>query len=518
MTNPYPELAPQQSTPAPRRLLPPMGIDDWARDAAAAVLLLISLALPWTVSGFGISTAATRIDVLLVTILTVLGVGLTFLVRAGALGPISIPTVLGIRLAFAAPYGILVLVYLVLSGFGLVSGIGFAAAIGLAGTALIAQPRRAELAADPGAVPAAARIGLILLAVVGGAAALTTLLGVVIGSIQVSQYLASALVIILLIVVLLAKGAALLAIIGAVLRRSASGRIIGWGVSVAILPLVLISALSDWALTGFGVETLTDGTFVLWLALLAGALCSPALAAAVTPLPPLQLWFRVARDALTVAAVASGVLAVVVLLSLFLPSAQIGYSIAFLVALAAAAIAAVVARTRLLADPAGSRVVVLGLAGAVGGLGLVTFIVAIVGSLNTSFTGIAVSLLPYPFVLALLAPAVVTLVALTAPAAVRAYALENAPVHPGYPGTPTAAAAPAAPVPAPPAPAAAPAPAAVSRAADPATPAAELAELALDQANWVALAGNPSSYPDLVAYLREHGDAAVQQALDGRAG
>ncbi|MFQ4150138.1 hypothetical protein AAGW05_15850 [Arthrobacter sp. LAPM80] len=66
-------------------------VRDYAADAIALTLLVISLFLPWRTTFSGsvdvAVLAASRIDVLLVTILSMLSLGLSYVWRSGAFGP-----------------------------------------------------------------------------------------------------------------------------------------------------------------------------------------------------------------------------------------------------------------------------------------------------------------------------------------------------------------------------------------------------------------------------------------------
>ena len=477
------------ASPAPAAS--PLGAADWGRDVAAATALLVSLALPWT-NGIGValSFSATRIDVLLVTILTVFGAGLTFLVRSGAFGALAIRTALLIRLGFAVPYALLVLVYVLLDAVGVVPGLGVAVGVGLAGVALIAQPRRSELAADPSAAPFAARTATAGAAVAVAAIAVLTLIGVITRAVAGSVGL-DGFAVVQAVVAVLVQGAAAALLFLVVLRRSPSGRLVAWIVALASVPLVLLSV----PLGGLLTSGTHGGHFLVWLLVAAGGLCSPGIDLLLPAQAPLQLWFRTARDALLVAAIASAAFTVGGLVHGLSAGANPALVIVAVVCLLAAGVAAFIARTRLVADPAHSRSAVLGLAGATAALGFIVFVLTIVVRATGSFGIIPADLLaPLLPAIAVLTPAVLALAALTLPAAVRGYAAQSA-------GT---------------APAPAPVTTALAPAADPATPAEQLAALATDPANWAALAGNPSTYPELLAYLAEHGDATVQQVLRAR--
>lgn len=472
------------TTTAAPRTLAPLGATDLTRDIAGAAALLVSLALPWTL-GVADAFAATRLDVLLVTLLTAFGAGVTFLVRSGALGAASIRTTLMIRLAFAVPYGVLVLVYVILALVNVLPSPGPAAGVGLAGVALIAQPRRSELAADPGSAPFAARTALIGLWLVVGTIGVLTLSGVIrIATLGIGAYW-----VVESIIAALVHGAACALLYLGTLRRSPSARAIGWVVALVAAPVILLSVplggILDSGITGYHV--------LPWLLLAAGVLCSPGVGLLLPTIPPLQFWFRTARTALLVTAIASGLLVVAALSRGITSGTNAGFVVVTVVCLVMAAAAALIARVRLVADPANSRPAVLGLTAAAAGLGFVAFVLTIIVRAITRLGQYADLMPPILPLTVVVAPAILVIVALTAPAAVRAYLT----------GAPIAADGSSAPAP-------------LAPAADPSTPAEQLAALATDPANWVALAGNPATYPELLAYLAQHGDATVQQVLKAR--
>jgi hypothetical protein len=101
----------------------------------------------WTYGSFTStgSVAATRIDVILITLVSMFSVAIPYLWRSGVFGVAwGYRRTQQARLAANAPYFVLVVVYLILE---LVNrqGLGPAPAFGLAGAILAAQPRRAEL-------------------------------------------------------------------------------------------------------------------------------------------------------------------------------------------------------------------------------------------------------------------------------------------------------------------------------------------------------------------------------------
>ncbi|MFF1881304.1 zinc ribbon domain-containing protein [Pseudarthrobacter sp. NPDC058196] len=146
-------------------------VSDYVRDALALFLLLISMFMAWTFgkSSTG-SVAATRIDVILITLVSMFSVAIPYLWRSGVFGPAwdYRKTQLA-RLGVNAPYFVLVVVYLVLELVNK-TGLGPAMAFGLAGAILAAQPRRAELGSTRGDAETDRRWGMALIgfgAVVG---------------------------------------------------------------------------------------------------------------------------------------------------------------------------------------------------------------------------------------------------------------------------------------------------------------------------------------------------------------
>ncbi|MCC3291820.1 hypothetical protein [Arthrobacter sp. zg-Y1110] len=157
-------------------------ISDYVRDGIAFLALFASLFMTWTfsTSSYDDATkAGARVDVLLITLLSILSLGISYLWRGGVFGPtVGYRKVQDIRLLANLPYVILVLVYFVLSlvsGFGDDSYryLGGAVAFGLAGALLAAQPRNGEIA--PGDVDHARhrRWLFVMLGIVGFAAVVT---------------------------------------------------------------------------------------------------------------------------------------------------------------------------------------------------------------------------------------------------------------------------------------------------------------------------------------------------------
>lgn len=152
-------------------------VSDYVRDGLAVFLLLISMFMVWThangqVSGSG-SVAATRIDVILITLVSMISVAIPYLWRSGVFGPAwDYRRTQQARLAANAPYFVLAVVYLILELVNR-NGLGPAMAFGLAGAVLAAQPRRAELGSGAADAAADKRWALALLGLAGVVGVLT---------------------------------------------------------------------------------------------------------------------------------------------------------------------------------------------------------------------------------------------------------------------------------------------------------------------------------------------------------
>ncbi len=510
------------TTAPPPAVSPFAGIplSDWVRDGSAALLLLVSLALPWS-SGFGFGSlsgqlfATSRIEVILVTLLSLFSLALTYLARAGVFPPtVTARTIWALRLVANAPYAIVVLVHIVIdiaSQQG--TGLGFAAAFGLAGAVLAAQPREAEVRGLPQRDPVAA-VWYAIALVFTGLVALTGLLALVLGLVTLGRFGGPAIVLGLIVAVLLNVAAVGVPALGLV-RRSEVWRTVAIGLGAALALIVVIDALTGFVISPGGIESVRIGGYLVVLFLpLAAIAASPAIRISMNPVADLTRWFSAAATALLVGAVLAGVELLRTILTLIIGG--VGYSstaptIISTILLIVILVAAVIARSFLRSNPAGSRYTVPGFAGAIFVLGLINVAISI---------GTVIGVVP--LVLALGVPGIIAY-ALLVPASVREYFTANAPlagttssylsgVLPGAPVAP--------PVPAPPA--ASPAPAAavdplLQRASDPATTAAELHELARDHHElWPAIAANPSAYDALLEWLGASTDPAVQAALRAR--
>lgn len=123
---------------------------DLIRDGIAFVLLLVSLGLPWNGYGWSDQSVGDRdlIEVLLVTLLTALAVGVPYLTRAGVFPTTwTLAKTRRLRLGLAAPYVLVILIHIVIQATDASHAVRFgtAMAFGLTGVVLLAQPRGYEL-------------------------------------------------------------------------------------------------------------------------------------------------------------------------------------------------------------------------------------------------------------------------------------------------------------------------------------------------------------------------------------
>ena len=506
-------------------------ISDFLRDGVALTLLLVSFAMPWNHA----DVATERIEVILITLLSVFSLSITYLARAGVLpATATVRTVWMLRLIANIPYVVLVIVYLIIdaaSGAGYVSGgVGYAAAYGLAGAIIAAQPRQAEVRAlEPGA-PIGERwfhivIGFGLVSVAAGIASLVLIIvrpGIGYARpIEVFVIVASVLVNLI--------GVAL--VYAGIVRRSESGRLVAAAIGGIVLGAMLIDLFSRFAISFGGIESLhAVGFGALLYAAVAGLATSPAVRLAMTPVDAAVAWVRAASVLFVVTAALAAYVALLAILALALGGLGTGYTgfgIGTIVTTVAIALVAIVGRA-MLAGTSGNRLLALGAAGVLLLLGIVHVVI--------TATGAQVAILD--LVLAFGLP-VATLAYLTVPAPMREQFASFAPRQRADGSVPSfveqldkpddtltgkvpvvkarrtpAAAAPAAPA------ATGQVPDAVAKVAialDPATPGATLYQLAQDEPELRPyIAANPSTYDGLLEWLGGLGDPAIDAALARR--
>jgi hypothetical protein len=527
------------STPAPaaptrRNPLQGTPISDWVRDATAVALLLVSLALPWTVSTelAGVVVGAGRTEVILITILSVLSIAVTYLARFGVLGTgATLSRIVGIRAALNAPYVILVIVYMILDATGASGGLGNAAALGLAGALLAAGTRDFEVRSQAADSPVV-RASFAVVAVSFVLIVLTSLIGMII---PIATYAAASPTLLTLLVVPFLEAIGIVALFGLVLRRSETARLVSTGIGIVVLVTILIDAVTRFVLSGgeFGIESLRLGGYpTIWLAAAAAILGAPSVRSSMHPVAPLTAWFSAAKQSFLVIVIVGAVLAVLdVFVVIDSNGVPVGLLIGLLLCHVLAVVAALIGRIQLVGDPAHNKTTVLGIAS---GIAIVAIVATVLGSvaqgrgyglLSSSIgeggiPGIGIWAPLTLTLVGLFGPAAIVGYSLLIPSPVREYYSQVAGVTPAstahaYPMTGAAAVPAASSVNPLSSLATAPTPEA-RRAADPATPAAELHGYATDRALWPYLASNPALYPDMVVWLEATGDPEVLAILRAR--
>lgn len=515
-------------------------VGDYIRDGVAAVLLFLSFFLPWT-TGFGIAQGGSGGIIALVVLLTLLSLaslGLPYFARLGMLGQNwQVSQVRVLRLAVNGPFIAMVVVFLfydVIRGMFRFSetstvftgdGIGSAAWFGLAGALLAAQPRAAELKLDSRAGPR--WLGWIkpLTVVATGLAAVSGLLALIFILVTAGRYdYADGAQTLESLIVSLASGAVPVAVLGVVAfgvaRRFDSWRLTIAGLSVALLVGGFFLSFDDLASVELFHTVTINPYYAITLLVAAGTIAflpfgfpsdSDATHAG-------YVWLDAARNGVRIIAVWSFGVAIsqLVMAATGFGLVSVGESIALAVFSLLIGILAVVGTKALAlrystADPRPSREVVIGIC-----LGL---LVLMIGRLVTqsimydygypSVWTIDLAATASPIFIALavaLAPAVRDLyrgvplfASVTAgPSPVTAFGQQVPQQHYAQPVQQTAGPA--------------------AAASDPRTAAATLFEIATNSPELrPAVAANPSTYDDLVAWLGKLGDPAVDAALARRA-
>ncbi len=507
---------------------------DLFRDALALLLLLIALAMPWSFNvASGVTHSTGHIEVILVTLLSVVSLSLTYLARAQVFGAGVTAAQVGlIRAAANAPYAIVVAIYLILDvskvgdNWYSAGGLGYGAAIGLAGAALAGMPRKIETdATSVGAVQATVmRLAVVSLAVLWVVMSFINFINVFADWAPVIDDASSTVSLMISVLIVLVP----LALIAAgLIRRSAVTRTVTVTGGVVVLGAVIIDWFSDWDISVGGVESVHRPVFGLIAFITLGALASSHLFRdAMHPMADVQRYVRSAGILLLAQAgvvVATAIITVLAITSDAVSSTgkAVGYLFALVIIGAMAAVAFALMRT----GAAATRLLALALTAGT----MIVGIVAVV--LVNSMSSVGIVDLVYAFGLP-----TATLVLLVAPTSMRAYygSLLPASATPATAtpatATPTAATHTAATPPPPPVPPAPPAPPAMpepiaseavhpraAEAADPEASAQALFEIASDIPELRAtVAANPSTYPDLLTWLGQLGDPAVNAALKAR--
>ena len=504
------------AAPRPQISFAGLTAGDYLRDVVAALLLLISLGLRWDYA----NVAVDRIDVVLITIVSVFSLAVPYMARMGALGQgWTAGGVRWVRLLANAPYFVLVAVYLVIDilngGYrDTGGGIGVALGVGLAGAILAAQPREGELGPD-----GARRRGGLWYWVVAGlgaiiiAGAIASLVITVVDrrdTIEVRELIAGLLLVagVLVLVVL--------PVIGTLVRNGSWRLVLLTLGGAAALLLILADGGRLHELPVESFHRIAFG-YVLWPAVAAAA-ASPSVRRAMREQAPRDRWVRAAVRLLTVALLACAVQVGLLILGIT-QSYSRGALVAVLVLTVLYAMGAIIVRSALAQNQPSAAGVAYGVAAGLFLLGLINLAVAS-GDFLISYLDL---------VLALVVP--MALVVMVAAAGLRASS--GRPVTSGPTATlpprpwqtaqpqPWPAPLPTQPGPSTPNASAPPAdvPESIRLAADPATPAATLAELAASApAARPYVARHPNAYPGLLEWLGKLGDPAVDQALRERRG
>lgn len=490
-------------------------ISDYARDGAALTLLLVSFAMHWNFSSF----ATNRIEVILITLLSVFSLAITYLARTGVFPPsITVHTVWMLRLGANAPYVALVLTYMIIDavvGASYVAGgIGFAAAFGLAGALVAAQPREAEV----GTVPQGAFVGELwyrITAVIGSIFIVAGIVNLILVVARPGIVFLQPVVIVLVIGSVLLNLTAVVLLYSGVMRRSEVGRLVALAVGVIVLAGILVDLFTGFVISGGGVDSIhAFGYGAIALSAIAGLASSPGLRLAMHPVAKLTSWLRSASVMFVAIAGIAGFFLLVTILTLSsgsLGSGYTGFGIGTIVTVVAIGLVAIVARAVLRSNPATNRNIVLVLVGLLLLLGTVQVVLAAVGA----------SVGMVDLVMAFGLPLAIGFY-LTVPQAVRDYVRRYSPTphpvatfnRPTFVEQLTGPIEPQTPFVPPAAPAVA---SDVGQALDPSTPAEVLLQLATNRPDLHPyLAANPATYPDLLTWLGTLDNPAVDEALRAR--
>ena len=318
-------------------------VADYIRDALAALFLLVSLALTW--QGILEGKATDRIEVILITVLSVLSIGIPYLARLGVFPATwTVREVRNLKLAANAPYVILVLVYIVIDiiKYEDGKGIGSAAALGLVGAIIAASPRQAELGpADQDQEPAVIWKKIVL--GTGGFVAFGFASSLVLFFVQLidSSGLEAIPVILAFVKFAFTAAFALYLVYQIAIKQSEAWRIFGVALSIVIIVLFVFGAGDESTLpklTGVGfvaLDSFLGGVIAAPLSLIGGvgaffipafvaAASSPALLRGVGPAKSdINTWFEVIKATLLYVSLIAGAVAINSLLALFISGDKI---------------------------------------------------------------------------------------------------------------------------------------------------------------------------------------------------
>ena len=412
---------------------------DYVTDAVSFILLLVSLGMPWTVKDGGLLNASGVAWVLPATLLSVLSLALPYLARFGAVPATwTVHSTRKARVLANLPLAIAVVVQYVLdvANIGGYQGVGTAAALALAGAALAASPRSAEL----GPVDLDRAVSDTWWRVAGVVAALTAIALIawaalfIVGFFGIDRrpevlgwkYLG------LRLTELVVVGAIILfPLVRALMTRSTAWRNVSIALAAVLAVFFFLSAESPANVPAETLRSFYDnavvaltGAGIVFVPAFGAIMTTPAVRRALAPAHPVTNWLTTANASFTYISVTAGGLIVLAGLALADGLAW-GVGITAIVLLAIALVLGRVADRSLLANVANGRRVAIAVA----------VLVAVIGIALLSSADVITRLgwvgADGPLTWAILALAfglpIAALTALTVPACVREFFAANPP-------------------------------------------------------------------------------------------
>jgi hypothetical protein len=303
-------------------------VGDYLRDGIAALLLIASLFMVWK---YGIgdymsgSISAARIDVILITLVSLASLGIPYLWRAGVFGSDwNYVKTQDARILANMPYFVMVAVYLVIS---MVAGagsdrpsafvLGPAVAFGLAGAVLAAQPRDRELGPEDAGRDQRWIVASLLLAALIVITTLVQVIGLAVHAFAQDRA-GDSLGGVLIVIIMGAASAVILTVVAVgVARALNSWRLVGIGLGVSAVVFALLSLIPQITL----VHAEFDGglpafSFMFWIAF-GAVVAAPSLARVTKPaMSGAAPWRAAARTVLSVAIGLNVLVAVVSVIAL----------------------------------------------------------------------------------------------------------------------------------------------------------------------------------------------------------
>lgn len=506
-------------------------IGDWVRDGVGALLLLVSLAMPWSLDYFhdsdtGFITAAGRVEILLVTLLSTFSIAIGYLARVGAFGASFTAYRAAITRGLVnLPYVLLIALYVVFDAIrfeDLAGGLGPAAVVGLFGALLVALPRRYEVL-DASFTHSAARSGYGMVLGYSGFAGVLSLLGIALTLIAVfdNSFDRNAAALVFYVITGVMPIIAIIVLLAFVIRRSEPARLISLSIGTAALVGTILATMSD--VGGFETVWGSFGYTMMLLAGLGGVMQHPGLPYAMRMQASLESWVSTLRAAPMALIIGLGYLLVISIYRVVLfNELNIGLLIGVLVCVVLSAVAAVLLRMQLMSNFQLGRVISASIAAGIALIGLVAVILAGVSANDYEQAG-AGSMGEIAAVF--FGPSFLVLYALFVPKPVREYFASVRPQQPQYAGQQyggqqqDATQMPASQSPQAPQQSQTQAgvdPRLLQAANDPNTSQQDLANLSAHAELWPIIARHPNLYEELANWLAQTGDPQVLEVLRSR--